>query len=525
LEATGVISGTPTGSGISNFTIQAADSVGNGGSQAYAVNTGIVSLTINPASLPDAIAGRRYSQTVAASGGTAPYTYSITAGALPPGLTLNAATGVISGMPTGLGVDLFTLQARDVNGNIGSRAYALDPRPDPALDPEVRGLIAAQVATAQRFASAQITNVTRHLEGLHDHFNPCSFNFGLAPSIDPVGQQSAAPYGDYANPNALYSPTGNYGAPVVVLPPGYGPPPGNAAQQAKDVRRPPGAACAADWASSMAFWTSGSFQFGSMTPSGVSSGNRFTTAGLTAGVDYRASDKLIVGVSLGYGSDHSDVGQNGSRSAAASYTGTLYASLRPFGPLFLDGAVGYGTLGYDNRRFVTGDSSTVSGTRNGSYWFGSLAASLELARDQIKFAPYVSTDFMSTTLNGYSESGPSAQLLTFNSMKFNALSGAIGLRGSIDIPVSFGTLTPTARLEYRLTSQSAFDQSMYYTDLGSSLSPTFSQQAGTHGLTTGAIGLRARTPGGSSMELEYGVSSGAGSLLAHSIRAAMRLPF
>ena len=527
--SSGVISGTPTGSGPSSFTVRALDTLGNAGTRAYTVNIGTASLTVNPATLPAAVAGHAYSQTVVASGGTAPYTYSISAGALPPGLTLNAATGVISGTPTSPGTASFTVQARDVNGNIGSRAYTLTNRPDPALDPEVQGLISAQVAAAQRFASAQVNNVARHLESLHDHFNPCSFNFGIAPPIERSAQPNA-PYGDYANPNSLYSPSGNYGAPVVVLPPGAAPPPGYVAQpmqpQPQAMRRVPAATvCAADWASSMAFWTAGSFQFGSMTPSGLTSNNRFTTAGLTAGVDVRVSDNLIVGAALGYGADRSDVGQNGSRSNASSFSGALYASLRPFDPLFFDGALGYGTLGYDNRRFVSGDGTMVSGARKGSYWFGSLAASLELGRDQFKFAPYVSTDFMSATLNGYAENGPSAQLLTFQQMKFNAVSGAIGLRGSIDIPVSFGVLTPMARVEYRQTSQSAFDQSMYYSDLGSSLSSTFSQGAGSHGATTGAVGFRVRAPGGMSVETEYSVTAGSGSSLAQTIRAALRLAF
>ena len=74
-------------------------------------------------------------------------------------------------------------------------------------------------------------------------------------------------------------------------------------------------------------------------------------------------------------------------------------------------------------------------------------------------------------------------------MKFNALSGALGLRGSIDIPVGFGVVSPMARIEYRQTSQSAYDQSMYYADLGSGTSSTFSQPAGVYGMTSGALGL------------------------------------
>jgi uncharacterized protein YhjY with autotransporter beta-barrel domain len=417
-------------------------------------------------------------------------------------MTLNGATGVISGTSTGTGIDNFTVQAVDVNGNIGSRAYTLDPRPDPAQDPEVQGLILAQVASAQRFALAQVNNVARHLEGLHDHFNPCSFNFGLAPPIDPMQQQPGAPYGYYQNPNGLYSPYGNYGQPPVQQQPGAGP-------------------CAADWA----LWTSGAFQFGSMTPSGAAVGNKFTTAGVTAGLDYRVGEKLIVGGAFGYGADRSTIGQNGTRSDASSFTGALYASLRLFEPVFLDASIGYGALGYDNQRFVTGDSTTATGMRKGSYWFGSLTASLELGRGRIKFAPYLSTDFMAASLNGYSESGSSDQLLTYNSMKFNTVSGAIGLRGAIDIPTGFGMFTPTARGEYRQVNQSAFDQSMYYSDLGPGLSSTFSQPSGKGGMTTGALGFRARSRDGLGFEVEYGVTQGPNAMRAQSVRASVKMAF
>jgi uncharacterized protein YhjY with autotransporter beta-barrel domain len=517
LSSAGVISGTPTGSGVSSFTVRALDSLGNTGTRALSISIGTVSLTVNPASLPPTLVGHPYSQIVSATGGTAPYTFSIIAGALPPGLTLNPATGVISGTPTSPGAAAFTVQARDVNGNTGTRAFTLSNRPDPALDPDVQGLIAAQVASAQRFASAQADNIARHLESLHGHFNPCSVNFGLAP---PIEQNPPSPYPDYVNPNSLYSPNGNYGRAGSASPLGSAAPPVQAAP-----RRPGEPECSSDWASSMAFWTGGSFQFGSMAPNGVPGGNHFTTAGVTAGVDIRVSDTLIVGAALGMGADRSDVGQNGTRSNASSFSGALYASLRPFDPVFFDAALGYGTLGYDNRRFVSDDGTTVSGARTGSYWFGTLEASYEMSRGQVKFAPYVRTSFISATLNGYGEGGPSAELLNYAAMKFDAMSGALGLRGSIDIPMSFGVFSPTARFEYKQTSQSAYDQAMYYSDLGAGTSSTFSQPAGVYGMTSGALGFRVRAASGLAAEVEYGVSQGTGALQAQTIRAALRMPF
>ena len=510
LSAAGVISGTPSGSGVSSFTIGATDSVANTGSQNYTLSIGTDSLTVNPASLPAPVAGRPYSQSVSATGGTAPYTFSIAAGALPAGLTLNATTGLISGTPTGFATASFTVQALDINGNIGTRAYTLTTRPDPALDPEVRGLVSAQIAATRRFASAQIDNVGQHLIGLHDGFNPCAVNFGIAPPIDrsaPSGYQLFGAPNDQAYGQAYgYGPYGNSPA-------------------APPRSRPGSSDCGSDWASSMALWTAGSFQFGSANPNSGSANNKFSTGGLTAGLDWRVTDGIIFGAALGYGADRTDVGQNGTRSNATNLSGTLYASLRPFNPLFLDFAIGYGTLDFDNRRYVTGDGTSVSGTRKGSLWFGSATASLELGRDWFKFAPYLKADFAAATLDQYAESGSSAQLLTFGEMKTNSTSVGLGLRGSIDLPMSFGTLTPTARIEYREISQSEYSQSMYYTDLGPGMNSAFGQPASVHGVTTAALGLRARAPGGLSVDLEYGVAVGNDAYKAQSIRGAVRLPF
>ena len=54
-----------------------------------------------------------YSQTVQATGGVIPYTWSLASGTLPPGLGLNPATGVISGTPTKQGNWSFTVRVRD----------------------------------------------------------------------------------------------------------------------------------------------------------------------------------------------------------------------------------------------------------------------------------------------------------------------------------------------------------------------------------------------------------------------------
>ena len=509
--ATGAITGTPSGSGPATFTIRATDSFNNFGTRLYTVNTGTNVLTINPATLPAAVTGRPYSATVVAVGGTGPYVYSVSSGSLPPGLALNTSTGAISGTITGAGPFAFTISALDSLGNTGSRAYTLVNRPDPALDPEVIGLVNAQVAATRRFASAQIDNVSRHLESLHGQFSPCSVEFGVG--LPPPTDANGRPYPG----SSPYSPSPGVAARSYDAVPNS-----QVARRMMDAQE-----CAANggWASRIAGWVAGSVQFGSTMPDGTVASSRFTTAGLTAGIDWQVHNDLVVGAAVGYGNDHTTVGTFGTRTNATSVTGTLYASWKYFDPWFIDAAIGYGQLGFDNRRFVADDAVTVAGSRSGGYWFGAVSTGYEVKYDALRLMPYVRADFMSAQLQSYAELGASSELLTFNAMKFNSVGGTVGLRGAYDIPMNWGVLTPTARAEYRQALDGATQQSMYYSDVGASMTSTLAQASSTRGTLSTSLGLRARGSGGVSGEVEYGTSGGAGKVQAQTVRAGLKMTF
>jgi hypothetical protein len=69
--------------------------------------------TITTTGLPNGSQVQAYSATLAATGGTPPYSWAIISGSLPPGLTLNSSTGVISGTPTQSGFFSFGVQVTD----------------------------------------------------------------------------------------------------------------------------------------------------------------------------------------------------------------------------------------------------------------------------------------------------------------------------------------------------------------------------------------------------------------------------
>ena len=68
---------------------------------------------ITTKSLPNGTVGAPYAQTLEAAKGTPPYTWSIASGSMPPGLSLDASTGAITGTPTQAGSYSFTVQAVD----------------------------------------------------------------------------------------------------------------------------------------------------------------------------------------------------------------------------------------------------------------------------------------------------------------------------------------------------------------------------------------------------------------------------
>jgi len=63
--------------------------------------------------LPEGLVGAQYDSLIESRGGTAPYTYAVTSGSLPPGLELNENTGEISGIPTNSGDYTFTVTCTD----------------------------------------------------------------------------------------------------------------------------------------------------------------------------------------------------------------------------------------------------------------------------------------------------------------------------------------------------------------------------------------------------------------------------
>ena len=451
--ATGALSGTPTVAGNFTFSIRATDSTTGTAAtvtNAYTLALSAPTITINPATLPAGVFSVAYNQTLAATGGTAPYTYAVTVGALPAGLTLSSA-GVLSGTPTVSGAFAFTVRATDNLGFQGTRAYTLNivQRPDPSRDPEVRGLLESQADATRRFASSQIDNFQQRMQRLHGGGGDGGhFDNGVSAVTTPYCPEIV---GQIPDRNCSRNGIGGNGSAA-----GNGLT-GNVANG--------NAANGSGSGSPFGAWAAGSVRSGNHDGRGGSAGVDFETDGVSLGLDYRVNDVFAFGGGLGYGRDGSDIGDNGSRNKGNAYTFALYGSYSPGNRFFVDGMFGYQTLSYDLRRYVTANGGFVRATRDGAQWFGSVSVGADLEAGAWRFSPYLRGDVARAQLDRYTEHGDPIFALSYDSMDVDTDTGSAGLRVDYHRQMSWGMLVPKFMVEYQHDFKAGSAQTMRYADL------------------------------------------------------------
>ena len=125
LLGNGQITGTPTVPGSFSFTVQAQDATGATASGSYTIVIGPAPLVLKTGnSLPNGLVGSDYPlQIISANGGLVPYTYSISSGSLPAGLSFS--NGQISGLPTTQGTYPFTVTVTDSANSTASVSLSI----------------------------------------------------------------------------------------------------------------------------------------------------------------------------------------------------------------------------------------------------------------------------------------------------------------------------------------------------------------------------------------------------------------
>lgn len=491
LSPGGTLAGTPTVAANYDFTVRATDSNGFTGQRDYTVVVEIHLPSAQDHTL-DVMAGTTGSLDLTQGATDGPFT-SATIASPPP-----SEAGTASIVPDG-GAYILQFAAAATFAGTTSLTYTLSnadgtsppatvtinvtARPDPSRDPEVIGLIRAQVEAAKHFADIQIQGFGQRLEQLHNEGDQRHNSIGLSVAVqqssdnpDAYAQQQNAANDPALAAIATASSQSTYGAPN----PERIQPNANAKQDrtstgaspiktgqsstGTDVDTQTSSLPAENPFGELAFWSGGYVNFGTDDDGAIKLDH--TLVGVSVGADYRFSPTFTAGLGFGYGHDVTDVGSNGTESRAHAISVAAYSSYRPAPGFFVDGLAGYGALNFDSERYVTDTGDFASGTRDGSQVFGSLTAGYEFRRPDSLISPYGRLSGSHSTLDGFTETGGDIYNLTFGKQTVDTLSGTLGLRIENNIPTSWGLLTPRARFEYTHDFAGSSRVSLGYADIG-----------------------------------------------------------
>ena len=342
----------------------------------------------------------------------------------------------------------------------------VQPRPDPSLDPEVVGLVRAEVEAARRFADVQIRTFNERLEDLHNEGErrENAVRLGVGVQVAAAEPETCATSDGLlssglsrpASPDLTCAETADGSGTMTDASPG----PGLAAAAASSGA----ASAAAGPETELAFWLGGYVNFGS-NDDGVFDLDH-TLAGVSGGLDYRFSPELTAGLGLGYGRDRTEIGDDGTISRGESVSFAGYASYRPAPGFYIDALTGYGTISFDSERYVSAIDGFAFGVRDGHQVFGSLAVGYEFREDGLLIAPYGRVWGSDTSLDAFVETGAGIYNLAYDEQSFDTVSGTLGLRFESEGTIGEGVLTSRFRFEYTHDFSGSSLLTLGYDDIG-----------------------------------------------------------
>jgi len=371
------------------------------------------------------------------------------------------------------GPDTFTYAAFNNAGSSSPATVSVTVGgwPDPTANADVVGLLRAQAQTARRFARAQIGNFQGRMERLHR--GPAPESPAAIRADEPVKVASAGAQPGLQNPWPDSLARTLLGASAT-----------RSLNLASAGNPASGSAGSTD---ATGLWMAGSVHFGTRDQTGESSSLRFSTDGVSAGIDRRFGDRLVLGMGLGYARDATAIGTDGSKSRARGASIAAYGSYQPGAGLFLDALIGYGELSHDSERFVAPANDFARGRRRSEQWFGSVAAGYEYRHEALLLSPYGRLDFARDRLKPYTESGAGLNALTYFEQTLPTLQFALGLRAESVHETGFGWALPRLRIEFRHDVKGERAASLAYADLPGS--PIFSITPSTDRRSALLLGL------------------------------------
>lgn len=210
------------------------------------------------------------------------------------------------------------------------------------------------------------------------------------------------------------------------------------------------------------FFASGMIGRGSYDGSSLTPEYDYDSNGLTAGVDYRVNDQWIVGASLGWNQQDTELARGEGEVKTDGWSVSGYTTWYHEQQWYLDGVVTFGSNDYDLSRRIryalpgTGGNTTVDQVARASTGGDQLSFAVSFGRDfqrgNLSFGPYLRGMYTRVDFDGYAEtlnSGPGSGLgLAVDGRELESMTGVLGGKMTWALSRDWGILMPHAQLEW-----------------------------------------------------------------------------
>ncbi len=202
----------------------------------------------------------------------------------------------------------------------------------------------------------------------------------------------------------------------------------------------------------LGIFVNGNIDWGSKDRSANEDGFDFNTQGITAGVDYRFLDGLVLGLAFGYGNTDANIDANGGDIGANALSSTVYGTYYATDHFYLEGSGTYGWGSYDQTRNISylllGGTREAKADYDGSQYALMFGAGYDFVRGPGILDLYGRLRYVNVDLDSYREKGASGLDLTIDSQSATSLMSIFGVNYTSSISLAKVVLVPQGWFEW-----------------------------------------------------------------------------